>query len=176
MAGMEPRLRDATPADAALLAKLGEATFRETFQAHNRPEDMEAFFAQTYREAIQRAELEDRPNSYFIAEVSGRAAGFAMLRPGPPEGCVRGERPLELARIYVLQGWHGRGIAAELMQRCIEEARRQGAHTLWLGVWEQNHRAMAFYRKFGFEDVGSHLFHIGQDPQLDRILARDLRP
>jgi len=171
---MEPRLRDATIDDAALLAGLGERTFRETFQAFNSPEDLEEFFQQTYREALQRRELEDSSNSYFIAESAGSPVGFAMLRPGPPEACVTGERPLELARIYVLQEWHGRGIAAALMRRCIEEAQRQGARTLWLGVWEQNHRAQAFYRKYGFEDVGWHLFHIGKDPQRDRILAKKL--
>jgi len=163
-------------ADAALLAELGVRTFRETFQAFNRPEDLAVFFERTYGESIQRAELEDGANSYFIAECAGVPVGFAMLRPGPPEPCVLGERPLELARIYVLRDWHGLGIAPALMARCLEEARRLGAFTLWLGVWEQNHRARAFYQKFGFEDVGWHLFHIGQDPQRDRILARDIRP
>jgi ribosomal protein S18 acetylase RimI-like enzyme len=87
---------------------------------------------------------------------------------------VKGERPLELARIYVLREWHGRGIAAALMRHCLEEAQHQGARTLWLGVWEQNHRAQAFYRKYGFEDVGWHLFHIGKDPQRDRVFAKEI--
>ncbi len=168
---MALRLREATLTDAATLAELGERTFRETFQAFNRPEDLAAFLGRTYGEAFQRAELEDRANTYCLAEISGTAVGFSLLRPGPPEPCVTGDDPLELARIYVLQEWHGKGIAAVLMEGCLAAARTQGASTLWLGVWEHNHRAQAFYRKFGFRDVGWHLFSIGQDPQHDKILA-----
>jgi GNAT superfamily N-acetyltransferase len=169
---MALRLREATVADAAALAALGEQTFRETFQAFNAPEDLEAFLARTYGESIQKSELEDRANTCFLAEVSGQFVGYATLRPGPPEPCVTGERPLELARIYVLREWQGQGVAVALMDACLAEARTQGAFTLWLGVWEKNHRAQAFYRKFGFTDVGWHLFQIGQDPQHDRIFAR----
>lgn len=169
---MPLRLREATVADAAALAVLGEQTFRETFQAFNARADLEPFLERTYGEAIQRAELADRANTCFLAEVAGQLVGYATLRPGMPEPCVTGERPLELARIYVLREWHGQGVSVALMESCLAEARAQGACTLWLGVWEQNHRAQAFYRKFGFTDVGWHLFHIGQEPQHDRIFAR----
>ena len=168
---MDPVLHAATPLDSAVLAELGERTFRETFQAFNAPEDLEAFLERTYGESIQRSELEDRANTCFLAECDGRPVGYALLRPGPPEPCVTGERPLELARIYVLRERQGAGVAAALMEECLAVARAQGAQTLWLGVWERNGRAQAFYRKFGFRDVGWHLFCIGRDPQHDRILA-----
>jgi ribosomal protein S18 acetylase RimI-like enzyme len=87
---------------------------------------------------------------------------------------VIGEAPLELWRFYVARPWHGRGIAQALMSHVNAEAHRRGARTLWLGVWERNERAKAFYRKTGFTDVGSHLFMVGEDAQSDRIMVRPI--
>lgn len=79
---------------------------------------------------------------------------------------------MELWRFYLAQEWQGQGLAQTLMQRVDEEAHRTGAQTLWLGVWEHNERAKAFYRKCGFVDVGAHVFMVGTDAQTDRILVR----
>lgn len=168
------RLVPVGQADAARLAELGARTFRQTFEAHNTAEDLGAFLAETYGEDILRAELADRATTVVFAEVDGVAVGYAHLRPGPPEPCVTGDRPLELARIYVDRAHHGSGVARALMDWAIAEAARQGARTLWLGVWEHNARAQAFYRKFGFTEVGEHPFRVGREVQRDLILARPL--
>jgi ribosomal protein S18 acetylase RimI-like enzyme len=92
--------------------------------------------------------------------------------PAPP--AVTGPAPLELVRFYVDRPWHGSGVARAMMSACDDEARRRGARTLWLGVWEHNPRAIRFYEKCGFVDVGSHKFVLGDDEQTDRLMARPI--
>ena len=167
-------IRHATPEDAAILADLGARTFRETFEPHTSGPDLEAFLAATYGEAIQRAELADPSRPARILEVDGAPVGFLQLRLGHREPGVPGERPVELQRIYVLRAAQGGGRGAALMAEALEMARAWGADTLWLGVWENNHKALAFYARSGFREVGEHIFTIGDQVDRDLILARDL--
>jgi ribosomal protein S18 acetylase RimI-like enzyme len=164
---MPHTIRPATPSDAAALAEIGARTFRDAFAAQNRAEDMDAYIAQTYGEAQQRWELEDPKNVALLVERDGVLIGFAQLR--------REQEKVEIARFYVDRGHHGAGIAQELMQRCIDTARELGAGTLWLGVWEHNPRAIRFYEKCGFADIGSHPFLVGSDLQTDRLMSLTLR-
>ena len=92
--------------------------------------------------------------------------------PGKYPEPVRGPAPLELKRLYVVRAWHGRGVAHALMEAAIAAARARGAQTLWLGVWEHNPRAFAFYSKYGFTRVGEHVFQLGSDSQTDWVLER----
>jgi ribosomal protein S18 acetylase RimI-like enzyme len=167
-------IRHATMQDAALLAELAARTFAEAFGADNRPEDLALHLARLYGVAQQSAELADAAVTTLLASADAQVAGYAQLRAGPPPDCVAGPEPLELWRFYVDRPWHGRGVAQELMRAVLDAAQKRGARTLWLGVWERNARAQAFYRKYGFVDVGSHLFVVGTDPQKDRILTRPL--
>jgi ribosomal protein S18 acetylase RimI-like enzyme len=160
------------PADAQALAELAARTFIDTFTANTHPDDMTTYVAEAYGAAQQGRELADPHIATLLVEVDGELAGYAQLRRKAAPACVAGEQPIELWRFYVAQGWHGRGIAPQLMQAVEHDARRAGAKTLWLGVWEQNERAKAFYRKCGFVDVGSHIFLVGSDPQTDRIMVR----
>ena len=171
---MNVTIRRGESADAAALAELAARTFRETFAADNRPEDMAAHLAESYGLSQQGAELVDRGITTFLVEAEGQLAGYAQLRTGPVPQCVTGAAPLELWRFYIAQPWHGQGLAQALMERVMTEALERAASTLWLGVWERNERARAFYRKCGFTDVGSHVFMVGSDPQTDRILAKPL--
>ena len=147
-------IRPAVLGDAALLADLAARTFRETFEQHCSPQDLDAFLANTYGEAKQRAELEDPSRPAVVLEVDGVPAGFAQLRLGHREPCILQERPAELQRIYVLRAHHGGGHGAALMQAALEMARTWGADLIWLGVWEHNHKALDFYARFGFAPVG----------------------
>ena len=79
-----------------------------------------------------------------------------------------------MVRLYVLREWIGRGVGRELMQACLNEARQAGFRTIWLGVWERNPRAQAFYRKWNFRVVGEHVFQLGSDPQRDLLMERAL--
>lgn len=166
-------IRRATLADAPALATLAERTFRDAFEADNTADDMDAHCRQSYAPAIQAREIADPAIDTVVAVTDeGTLAGYAMVRASTPPGAVTGEAPVELWRIYVDRAHHGRGVAQALMAACLDAARARGGATIWLGVWERNPRAQAFYRKIGFVDVGAHVFQLGSDPQTDRIMVR----
>ena len=167
-------IRVGVATDATALAELAARTFRETFAADNWAEDMALHAAVAYGTSQQQRELIDPDIVTLLVEVEGQLAGYAQLRWGVSPACVTGTKPVELWRFYIAQLWHGRGVAQALMRSVESEAYRRGSRTLWLGVWERNERAKAFYHKTGFIDVGSHVFMVGTDPQTDRILVRSL--
>src|SRR5215203_101582 len=165
-------VRRASVEDAELLAELGALTFAETFAEENTLEDMAAYTAASFSLERLTAELTDPLSVFFIAEVEGSAAGYAKIHPGETAEGVEGQRPIELVRLYVARAWLGRGVGPALMQRCVDAAREMGFQTLWLGVWERNYRAQAFYRKWNFHEVGEHIFRLGSDPQRDVVMQR----
>jgi diamine N-acetyltransferase len=169
-----PLIRRATVADAAVLAELGARTFNDTFAADNKPADMAAYLAVAFSPEQQAAELADARATFLLAEMDGSAAGYAALRAGDAPSCVTGAQAVELARLYVAQEWLGSGVGAALMRACIDEAQAAGYRTMWLGVWEHNERAQAFYRKWAFKVVGTHVFQLGSDPQTDLLMERAL--
>jgi ribosomal protein S18 acetylase RimI-like enzyme len=165
------KLRPALPADAASLAALAERTFRDAFGAGNSPANMELHCAKAFGPEIQQREIADRGLVTMIAEIDDRMVGYSQLRLLHAHASVVAERPAELNRIYVVAEWHGRGVARDLMQHALDTAARAGCDCLWLGVWEHNPKAMAFYRKFGLDVTGSHAFMLGNDLQRDVIMA-----
>jgi ribosomal protein S18 acetylase RimI-like enzyme len=164
-------IRRAVPGDAAALAELGARTFRDAFEADNTPEDMALYLASSYGPELQSAELRNAGIVTLLAEDETRLAGYSQLREGPAPDCVDDPRPIELWRFYVERTWQGRGVAQMLMAATIEAAAARGAGTVWLSVWERNHRAQAFYRKSGFQDRGEKAFILGTDRQTDRVMA-----
>jgi ribosomal protein S18 acetylase RimI-like enzyme len=165
-------VRRATPADAARLATFASAAFIDTFASDNRPEDMASYLAESFGEAKQRAELGDPEVTVLLAEKDEALVGYAMLRDGEVAEPVGSARAIEIARLYAGKHWIGAGIGALLMQSCLNEARARAKDTIWLGVWERNARAIAFYRRWGFVDVGSQSFQLGSDLQTDRVMVR----
>lgn len=165
-------VRRATLDDANLLAELGARTFRETFAADNTAEDMATYLASHFTSAQQMAELNDPASTFLIAEVGGVAAGYAKLYADEPAEGIEGAKPIELVRLYASQEWLGRGVGGALMHACLDEARSAGYETIWLGVWERNARAQAFYRKWDFRAVGEHMFQLGSDSQRDILMER----
>ena len=101
--------------------------------------------------------------------------GCAQLKLGSRSQYVSAERQAEVGRIYADHRWHGRGVGQALLNRCVDAATDWGADVLWLGVWEKNPRAIAFYEKNGFRAVGEQPFQLGRDRQRDIVMARDLR-
>jgi len=166
--------RRANSDDADLLAELGARTFRDTFAADNTKEDMDAYVASNFSLAHQTAELVHPAATFLIAEVDGIAAGYAKVQSGEPAEGIEGTKPIELVRLYASREWLGRGVGEALMRACLDEARNAGFETLWLGVWERNERAQAFYRKWDFRAVGEHIFQLGSDQQRDILMERPL--
>lgn len=166
-----PIIRNANPGDAAGLAQIAEQTFRETFAALNRAEDMDLHCRRSYGESLQTVEISDPGRNTLLVEHEDRLIGYAQLRWGAAPACVVAQRPCEIQRLYVVASWHGHGVAQELMAACIAEARRRRSDAIWLGVWERNPRALAFYRRCGFIEVGDHVFPLGNDPQRDLVMV-----
>jgi diamine N-acetyltransferase len=167
-----PIIRQAISSDAKELAVLAERTFRDTFEAMNSAEDMALHCQRTYSETMQRAEIMYPAMQTLVSEDEGRLIAFAQLRWDSAPACIVGNRPGEIQRLYVDCPWHGKGIAQELMAACLREMETRGCDVVWLGVWERNWRAQAFYRKFGFIEAGDHVFMLGTDAQRDIILVR----
>jgi diamine N-acetyltransferase len=165
-------IRLATVADATLLAEIGESTFFETFAADNTEEDMAEYLATNFNYDQQLSELSDPMTMFLIVRIGDAAAGYAMLRIGPPPDQDNQENMIELVRLYVRKQWHGRAVGGTLMKACLARAAELGFSTLWLGVWEHNARARAFYRKWQFEEFGEHIFHLGGDAQNDILMRR----
>jgi len=165
-------LRRATPDDAALLTELGASTFTETFASVNTPEDFAAYMSASFGESIQRAELEDPLVTVYLAERGGDAVGYVMLRERPAPRMLGGHDALEIARLYARRSSIGTGVGGALMQRAIDEARARGKDALWLGVWEHNARALAFYRRWQFFEGGTQPFLLGSDLQTDLVMVR----
>ena len=155
-----------------MLAEVGARTFFEAFAAENTPDDMAAYLATAFNPAQLVVELANSAALFLIADVAGGAVGYAKLYAGAPWAGIEGAKPVELVRLYVSQDWLGRGVGAALMRACLEAARQAEHETIWLGVWERNERAQAFYRKWNFRAVGTHVFHLGSDPQTDILMER----
>lgn len=166
-------IRTASADDVSALTEFGARTFYESFGADNTPEDMDKHLASAWHPELQRREILDTSIDTLLArDAQGALAGFAQLRDKvAPEG-VATTRPVELWRFYVDRPWQGRGLARTLMNAVFERARARGGRELWLGVWERNERARAFYGKCGFEKVGQKIFVVGTDPQTDHVMLR----
>jgi ribosomal protein S18 acetylase RimI-like enzyme len=169
-----PQIRAATVADAEMLTDLAARTFYDAFADMNTPQNMQAYMSKAFTVPQLTAELSDPQAKFLIAEVDGVAAGYAKLSPGNVPASVTGSNPIELVRLYVDRKFLGSGIGNDLMQACLDEARNLGHRSIYLGVWEHNHRAQSFYFRWNFRVVGSQIFQMGDDPQMDWLMERGL--
>lgn len=167
-------IRLATGNDVSLLIQLGVQTFHDTFAEMNTQSDMDLYLQRNFNEAQVISELNDPENTFLIAESNGKAAGYAKLRKGTTPSELAGVHALELERLYAKKEFIGKQVGKQLMDRCVSIAKDQGFATLWLGVWEHNHRAIAFYEKCGFERFSSHPFMLGTDLQTDNMMKKDI--
>lgn len=167
-------IRYATVADNSLLAGLGARTFHDTFSADNTSENMTDYLSASFSPEKQAAELSEPLSVFLIAEVEDAAVGYARLKENLPPTVINGLRPIELVRIYVRKDWIGHGVGATLMKTCLKEAERRACDTMWIGVWENNQRALRFYRKWGFVEVGTQIFKLGDDLQNDLLMQRQV--
>ncbi|HQZ83376.1 MAG TPA: GNAT family N-acetyltransferase [Pyrinomonadaceae bacterium] len=170
-------IRTAGAEDAKLLTNLSYTTFWDAFARHpkNAPDDLAHYMRQAFNEEQIALELADENTIFLIAEVEAKAAGYAKLIRHAIEEGISAERPIELSRLYSHQEYLGKGVGQDLMNACLELARENGHDVMWLGVWEFNPRAIAFYEKNDFRPVGKHTFQLGSDPQTDLLMQRALR-
>jgi diamine N-acetyltransferase len=167
-------IRRPSVADARMIKDLAVRTFHDAFWETNSPENMESYMDQAFALDKLQEEMADPQATFLVAEVEGEAVGYAKIYAGSPPECVRHRPAQEIVRLYVDRRFHGSGVARALMDACLDEAARAGCRGVFLGVWELNPRAQAFYRKYGFEIVGDHVFQMGDEAQTDFWMERPL--
>ncbi|MBI1766381.1 MAG: GNAT family N-acetyltransferase [Acidobacteria bacterium] len=165
-------IRPAVAADVETLLAVATRTFYDAFAATNTPANMQAYMSTAFTLEQFQQELADPDSTFLLAELAGSVVGYAKLIHSAVPECVTEPSAIELSRIYIDQTVLGAGIGPALLQYCFALARQAGHRAMFLGVWEHNPRAQAFYRKWGFERVGEHLFQMGDDPQTDWWMMR----
>ena len=160
--------------DATMLSELGAKTFYDTFAKDNTPENISSYMKKSFSKEMQFNELSKPEIIFLIAELEDEPVGYAKLKMNSNDESVKGTEVMEIERIYASQEYIGKGIGKELMKACINEARQRGCDSIWLGVWEKNLRAVDFYKKWGFCEVGTHIFSVGDDPQNDYVMELEL--
>ena len=148
-------IRRAAEDDAVVLAELGVRTIRQTYGAAFSSEDIDRHTSEAFSVKQLNTELANPEIFYFLATVNQQPCGYAKLQPTSTPDAITGTRPIELVRLYLNSEWIGQGIGAKLMQTALEFAANNGFGTCWFRVLESNARAIAFYRRWGFVEVGS---------------------
>jgi ribosomal protein S18 acetylase RimI-like enzyme len=157
-------------ADLETLQQLGRTTFFETFAAANTEENMATYLEQGFsREKLTR-ELSNPHSAFYLAERNGRAVGYLKVNTGAAQTELRDDQAMEIERIYVLKDYHGAGVGQALFEKALHLATEAGVSYVWLGVWEKNTRAIAFYTKNGFTAFDKHVFTLGNDQQTDVMM------
>lgn len=167
-------VRKALISDVELLKNIGRRTFYDTFAAVNKKEDMDDYLSKNFNPDQVLKELSDPANTFLIAEDNGIPAGYAKLRKSQSPDELGDATSIEIERVYATKEYLGKKVGQKLIVSCEEVAKFEGFKVVWLGVWEHNHRAIAFYKKCGFEVFGSHPFILGTDHQTDLLMKKEL--
>ena len=168
-------IRVATKDDAELIAGMSRQTFYDTFAAHNTKENMDRFLSETFNHDVLVAEVGASDNIFLLAYEGDEPVGYARLRDNniPPQ--LAGADALEIARLYAVKDAIGKGVGKALMQYSIDMAIEKNKRAIWLGVWQENHRAIRFYQQWGFEKFSTHVFMLGDDAQQDWLMKKMLK-
>ena len=159
------QVRLAGQVDAELIADISRRTFYDSFAQYNTEENMQLFLNQQFTREKQMAEVGAPGRTFLLASQGDQPVGYASLREIDPPGSLAGTNAIEIVQIYSEKKMIGKGVGKMLMQACLDTAREKGKDWVWLGVWEHNHRAVAFYEQWGFERFGEHIFLVGLDAQ-----------
>ncbi|MFR0552754.1 GNAT family N-acetyltransferase [Ligilactobacillus salivarius] len=160
--------------DIEALQAIAKQTFTETFGSQNTAEDLAKFLSEEYAFDKLKAEVENPELFYYFCYFEDELAGYLKLNVGAAQTEPDYPEALEIQRIYVLQKYQGKRIGLAMMQQALVVAEELKKPQVWLGVWENNFKAQAFYQKSGFKKVGSHDFILGNDKQTDYILLKTL--
>lgn len=167
---MNSSIRQADVSDVQIICALGVTTFYEAYFEQDDSSDLADYVLESFGRAQIEKELNDINSTFYIAELDGRAVGYAKLRENSKADCLKDENAVELHRIYILERVKGKGVGGALMNRCLEAARAKGFPTIWLGVWEKNSAAQKFYEKIGFLKAGELQFPYGASVGTNYVL------
>ncbi|WP_347862472.1 GNAT family N-acetyltransferase [Salimicrobium sp. PL1-032A] len=160
--------------DAETILEIGYETFDETFRAQNTPEAMEAYLDEAFTLPKIEEELNHPESEFYFLYLKENLAGYLKVNTGEAQTEEMGEESMEIERIYVKSRFQKQGLGKVLYTKALEIAKEQEKERIWLGVWEKNHNAIAFYESMGFEQVSSHSFFMGEEEQTDFIMSKNL--
>lgn len=156
------------------LQAIAKTTFEETFAHQNEAQSMQTYLEEKFSKAQVRQELANPDSQFYFVWDQDEVVGYLKLNTGKAQTEPQPEPAMEIERIYVLSKCQGKKLGHALLRHALSQAQAQGVAYLWLGVWEENHRAIAFYERHGFEGFGEHLFYLGSEAQVDLMLRRYL--
>lgn len=156
------------------LKKISEQTFLETYSDKISRENIAIYLAESYAEARLAEEIRHPESEFFFVELNHQVIGYLKLNRGQAQTELQNENGLEIERIYISGLFQGRKIGQLLMAKAISLARENKLDYVWLGVWEQNPKAIGFYEKNGFLPFDKHFFIVGDEEQLDMMMKLTL--
>ena len=168
------KIIQATPKDIGILQEIGRKTFTETFSASNNAADMEAYIARSFSREKLAEELSNEQAEFYFAMLGEAVTGYLKINFGAAQTELQSSHAMEIERIYVLQQYQGKQAGQLLYQKTVQRAAEAGVDYIWLGVWEQNEKAIGFYHKNGFVAFDKHIFQLGSDAQTDIMMKRVL--
>lgn len=167
-------IRVATLDDVEAIVSIGIRTFRDTFDDVNTPENMMQYVNETFTLKRIGLEILEPGSCFFLAEQDSQVIGYARVRHSEkPEGVGEG-KAIEIERLYADKKFLGKRVGYLLMSECLQHARDTDCKWVWLGVWENNERAIAFYKRWGFERFSEHVFMLGTDAQTDWLMKKSI--
>jgi diamine N-acetyltransferase len=161
--------------DIQQLQKIGRQTFSETFSAGNTQEDMETYLEEGFSLEKLTAELQHKHSEFYFASLENEVIGYLKLNFGDSQTELKDDKALEIERIYVLKEFLGKNVGQLLYLKAMQMASQADVDYVWLGVWEENHRAINFYKKNGFVAFDKHIFKLGKDEQTDLMMKLQLK-
>lgn len=167
-------LIQATVADAQKVMELGRTTFYEAFAALNTPENMEFYLNEAFTVEKFADQLKNPESQFWVAHCEGKMIGYTKFNFGAAQTEVVEGSGMEIERIYVLPQFYGKAVGKMLYDKAYATAIEHNCSFIWLGVWEKNERGLKFYRRNGFVEFTSHVFQIGDDPQTDLMMKRQI--
>lgn len=168
-------IKKATIADLEKLQNIGRQTFYETFADANTEEDMQKYLTENLSATKLEAELINPDSELYLASISEEVVGYLKINFGQAQTELKVNNALEIERIYVRKEFHGKLVGQVLYDKAMQVAKQHNVDILWLGVWEENPRAIRFYKKNGFVEFDKHIFKLGNDEQTDIMMKLDLR-
>jgi ribosomal protein S18 acetylase RimI-like enzyme len=156
------------------LQAIGRQTFAETFAESNSADNMAKYLEEAYAHDKLSAELKDPNSLFYFAINENEVIGYLKINFGNAQTELKDNTALEIERIYVTKAYHGKKVGQLLYDKAIEVAKEKKVGYVWLGVWEENHRAIQFYTKNGFVAFDKHIFELGDDAQTDIMMKLEL--
>ncbi len=171
---MSVMITQASSDDLETIQQTGRQTFSETFSESNEEEEMKRYLDESFATEKVQSELSNPDSLFFIAWDEGQPVGYLKLNSGTAQTELQDDTALEIERIYVKNSHQGKKIGQLLYNKAITVACELQKSYLWLGVWEENHKALGFYRKNGFSEFGKHVFRLGSQEQTDLMMKKPL--